>query len=63
MNNIAGFRLCTLTNEELIKKVDQECDNMYKTEKIPDRFIPARPNEDFDLLLGELLQRFSELNK
>lgn len=63
MNNISGFRLCNLSNDELIKRVDNHCDNMYKTGEIPDRHIPAKPEEDFDLLLGELLIRFKELSK
>ena len=63
MNQIANFRWCKLTDEELIKRVDKGCDDMYKTGKIPDRHIPARPDKDFDLLLGELLWRFQEMNK
>jgi len=60
MNSIASFRLCTLTDKELLKKVDCLCDEMYTTGKIPSRHIPARPDEDFDLLLGELLVRYNE---
>ncbi len=61
MNRIASFRKCTLSNKELIKRVDKETDNMYKDGNIPTRYIPARPNEDYDLLVGELLLRFKEL--
>lgn len=61
MNGIANFRLCKLTDEELIKRVDKGCDNMYQTGKIPDRHIPAKPDEDFDLILGELIHRFQKL--
>lgn len=63
MNDIAGFRLCKLDNDELIKRVDAGCDEMYRTGKIPDRHIPAQPDRDFDLLLGELLQRFDALSR
>jgi len=28
---------------------------------VPDRNIPARPDEDYDLLVGELTTRFAEL--
>lgn len=64
MNAISTFRKCDLSNEELIEKIDQHVDGMYigpKAGKIPTRNIPARPNEDFDLLIGELLIRFKEL--
>jgi len=66
MNNIAGFRLCKLSNEELIKLVDEKTDKIYVgiENKFPNvlyRSIPAKPNEDYDLLIGELLLRFKEL--
>lgn len=60
MNAIASFRKCTLSNEELLKLVDEQIDELYKSGKIPDRFVPARPNKDFDLLVGELILRFSD---
>lgn len=63
MNTIASFRLCKLSNKELAKRVDAHCDNMYEYGRIPLRNVPARPDEDFDLLIGELLCRFSELTK
>ena len=63
MNNIAQFGLCKLSDEELIKRVDAGCDEMYKNRRIPDRHIPARPDDDFDLILGELLLRFSRLTE
>lgn len=34
---------------------------MYQTGKLPTRHIPARPDEDYDLLVGELLQRSKEM--
>ena len=63
MNTIAGFRLCKLSNDELIKRVDAGCDDMYKYGRIPDRHIPAQPERDFDLLLGELLMRYDKIQK
>lgn len=61
MNTIASFRLCTLTDQELIEKVDQLTDEMCQTQKIPSRHVPARPDKDYDLLVGELLVRFDKL--
>ena len=63
VNKIASFRLCTLSDKDLIKAVDRGTDNIYKTGQIPSRHIPAKPNEDFDLLVGELLFRFDSLLK
>lgn len=69
MNTIAGFGLCTLTDQELLDKVDSMTDEIYKEcarnrdGKMPyilARHIPARPNDDYDLLIGELLLRFKE---
>jgi len=67
MNAIVSFRLCTLSDEELIKEVDRQTDAMYnrnnltRNDGVPMRHIPARPDEDYDLLVGELLVRFNEL--
>jgi hypothetical protein len=58
MNEIVKFRLCKLSNEELVKKVDKAVDKMYQTGEIPSRSIPAKPDDDFDLLVGELIMRF-----
>ena len=67
MNNIASFRLCTLSNQELIEAVDKATDELYNSEKQAlrriTRHIPARPNEDYDLIVGELIYRFAEMNK
>jgi hypothetical protein len=60
MNAITNFRLTTITDEELLSKVDTLTDEMYKSGKIPTRHIPARPNDDYDLLVGELIKRFQE---
>lgn len=60
MNAITSFRLCTLTDDELINRVDKLTDQMYETGKIPSRNIPARPNDDLDLLIGEILVRYKE---
>lgn len=58
MNAIVKFDLCTLTDEELLEKVDQMTDQMYEDGKLPPRHIPAKPNEDYDLLVGELVKRY-----
>jgi hypothetical protein len=60
MNAIATFRKCTLTDKELFEKVDKLTDQVYQNREIPARHIPARPNDDYDLLVGELLIRFHE---
>lgn len=63
MNALVSFGLCDLTDEELLTRVDKAVDEMYQTGKIPDRRIPARPNDDFDLLVGELVHRYYQLIK
>lgn len=63
MNAITHFRKCTLTNEELMQMVDQQTDSIFTLGKIPTRHIPARPNKDYDLLVGELILRFKELTE
>lgn len=60
MNGIVGFRKCTLSDEELLSKVDLMTDEMFMTGKLPSRNIPANPDGDYDLLVGELLVRFKE---
>lgn len=65
MNAIAKFRKCTLSNEQLCQKVDELTDNFYKTgdNRVLERYIPARPNDDYDLLVGELILRFYDTFK
>ncbi len=66
MNAIVSFRKCTLTDQELIDKVDKMTDAIYnrdnlkRSDGIPIRHIPAEPNNDYDLLVGELLVRFQD---
>ena len=60
MNAIVSFRLCKLTDQELIERIDQQTDDMFRSQKLPARHIPARPDQDYDLLIGELLLRFGE---
>lgn len=60
MNTIVTFRLCISPDDELLKKVDEMTDNMYETQKVPTRQIPARPDHDYDLLVGELHKRCYE---
>lgn len=63
MNTIATFRKCILSYKELLCKVDLLTDQMYNNGKIPTRSIPAQPNDDYDLLVGELILRLEEKNK
>ena len=60
MNAIADFGLCTLSDEELISLVDKKTDEIFENQTVPVRHIPARPNSDYDLLVGELLVRFKD---
>lgn len=60
MNGLVVFRLCTLTDKELVRKVDEMSDKMFEENKIPPKTVPARPDDDFDLLLGELIYRFNQ---
>lgn len=60
MNSLSSFRLCTLTDEELVSKIDEQTDLMFEDQQLPTRHIPARPDSDYDLLIGELLIRFKE---
>jgi hypothetical protein len=61
MNAITSFRLCKLSSHELIQKIDEQTDNIFKNQQLPTRHIPARPDADYDLLIGELVLRFGEL--
>ena len=63
MNAITSFRLCTLSDKDLLNKVDKLTDKIFTEQKIPSRHVPARPNEDYDLLVGELILRFNQLLK
>ena len=63
MNAIASFRKCKLSTPELLEKVDKLTDEMYQEQKVPTRHIPARPDSDYDLLVGELVQRMQEHEK
>ena len=60
MNDIAKFRECNLTDEELLEAIDKQTDTMFQTRKVPAIHIPARPNSDYDLLVGELILRYHE---
>lgn len=55
---LSNFRLCTLDDDTLLHRVTTAMFEMYITGEIPSRHIPARPDQDFDLLLGELVLRF-----
>ncbi len=57
--NLVYFGLCTLDDMELAKKTSNMLYTAYtKTQELPKGHIPARPDEDFDLLVGELIKRF-----
>lgn len=63
MNAIVHFRKCTLSDKELLDAVDAATDKMFQDGKLPSRHIPARPNEDYDLLVGELVMRFYQMTR
>jgi len=61
MNALVYFGLCTLSDKELITKVDKMTDGLFEGNRgFLTRNVPARPNEDYDLLVGELIKRFSK---
>ncbi len=61
---VSLFRLCDLPDDQLIKAVADGLIEMYAgPAKIPSRHIPACPNKDFDLLVAELILRFTEINE
>jgi hypothetical protein len=65
MNAIASFRVCKLTDEQLIKRIDEKTDEIFRNPsdnfpRVLYRSIPARPDEDYDILIGELILRFKE---
>jgi len=52
---------CTLTDNELSQRVQKDLSKLCKTGgKSFVMHVPARVNEDFDLLVGELIRRFNE---
>ena len=57
---LCNFRLCKISDTDLAERVAAHLTKMYQTGQLPSRNIPAQPDEDFDLLLGELLIRFTE---
>lgn len=60
---IVGFRLCTLTDTELAHAISEHMKHMYRqggSFQAPPRHVPARPDEDFDLLVGEMIVRFMD---
>ncbi len=63
MNGLVSFRLCKLSTPDLLENVDKLTDEMYQKGELPTRHIPARPNSDYDLLIGELIQRMMEHEK
>ena len=58
MNKLCHLRLCTLDDEQLMEAIDAKTDEIFQTQKVPAMHIPARPNQDYDLLVGELILRY-----
>ena len=58
---LVQFRFCTLDNKALAELVAEKLNQMYENGRVPFRNIPARPDEDFDLVLAELIVRFMEV--
>lgn len=55
---LVQFRKCTLSDKALAEAVVAGLAKMYKEPcSVPSRHIPARPDEDFDLLVGEMVYR------
>jgi len=57
------FRKCTLKDQELIEKIDGMTDQIFIKKEVPLRYFPGKPNEDYDLLVGELIMRFIDLQQ
>ncbi len=56
---IIQFRKCSLTDEQLAEAAAAWLARIYTPPiQVPTRHIPARPDEDFDLIIGELIYRF-----
>lgn len=47
-----------ISDDEIIDSLEKQLRKMCVSRKLPIMSIPAKPNEDFDLLLAELLIRF-----
>ncbi len=60
---LVQFSLCKLENKQLCERVAEALNKMYTTGDLPSRHIPAQPDKDFDLLVAELIVRFSEQAK
>lgn len=60
MNSMTSFRLCKLSDQELLEKVDRMTDEIFQKQEVPSRHIPAKPDNDYDLLVGELILRFKD---
>jgi hypothetical protein len=63
MNHLVDLVDCKLSDEELIEKIDTLTDEMFEQNKVPIRHVPARPEKDYDLLVGHLIRRFQKLKK
>lgn len=52
---------CTLTDLELVEKIEEKVHTMCVTRKVPTMSIPANLDEDLDLLVTELAVRYLRL--
>jgi len=58
---LVQFRECSLADRPLAEAVAAGLTKMYEEPvTVPSRHIPARPDEDFDLLVGEMVLRYLE---
>lgn len=61
---IVNFRKCTLSDQELCSALSDCMQRLYNgANGIILRHIPARPNEDFDLLIGEAIYRLMQYSE
>jgi len=49
-----------LSDESLLDKVDKATDKLFESQEVPTRHIPAKPDSDYDLLVGELILRHED---
>jgi hypothetical protein len=58
---LVQFRKCSLTDKDLAEKVAEGLNKMYTDPvSVPSRHIPAQPDNDFDLIVAELIVRLLE---
>jgi len=55
---LCNFGLCDLSDHELAARVSAGMEQVYESGKVPARRVPADPNSELDLLIGEMTRRF-----